>query len=210
MGFLFLSLKQPVDSFVILTNCLNSYGIQLYNCLDQLLTLGGLLLTQAQTRQPTQSLSEVFEREGEVFVAVDKYYENLERTCTVEDLFNNRLSFRDGVITIHFTNHTESVCERTFLKTEIDFIVSLRDLNAGHPRLVQKKYNLGKGRLSDGQDQWYEVYLFTRQDQLLIRRKEASGEEETLSTARMLFKSQEGTKQALAILKRMLAETQAR
>jgi ABC-type uncharacterized transport system ATPase subunit len=75
---------------------------------------------------------------------------------------------------------------------------------------VQKKYNLGKGKLSDGQDQWYEVHLFIRQDQPLIRRKEVSGEEELLNTTRILFKSSEGARQALATLKSILAETEAK
>jgi hypothetical protein len=89
-----------------------------------LLTLCGVLPVQAQSRaQQLNSRSELLSNEGEVFVAIDQYYEKLKRICTVEDPLNNQVSFRDEMVTIHFTNHTEFACERTFLKTEADFVL---------------------------------------------------------------------------------------
>jgi hypothetical protein len=152
------------------------------------------------------SVSGLLQKEGEVFVAVDRYYANLERTCTVEDLFNNSLTYRQGSVTIHFSNHTESPCERTFLRTEADYRFRLKDLDASRLRLVQKKYPLGNGNLTDGQDQWYEIHFFTQGDQPLISRKETTGEEEKLNTVRLLFKSQEGARQALSIFRKVFQE----
>jgi hypothetical protein len=152
------------------------------------------------------SISQLLKTEGEVFVAVDKYYPKLERTCTVEDLFNNNLSYREGTVTIHFSNHTESPCERTFLRTEADYRFQLKNIDASRLRLVQKKYPLGNGKLTDGQDQWFEIHFFTQGDRPLISRKETTGEEEKLNTVRLLFKSQEGARKALSTFRKVFQE----
>ncbi len=176
-----------------------------------LLGIAGFSPAEAQSKeQKLLSLSQLVKKEGEVFVAVDKYYDNLERTCTVEDYFNNQLTFQGDVATIQFLNHTESPCERTFLRTEADFAFNLNDLDPARLMLVQKKYNLGKGKLSDGQDSWFEIHFFTQKDQPLITRKDkTSSEAEQVSTVRVMFKSQEGAKQAMATLRSVLAVTRS-
>ena len=71
--------------------------------------------------------------------------------------------------------------------------------------LVRKQYNLGKGKLSDGQANWFEIHFFTRQNQPLISRRDvASGERELFNTVRLLFKSQDGAKKTLVALREVL------
>lgn len=174
------------------------------------LSIGLLVLATSwangQSQEPSiQSLRQLLDKEGEVFVAVDRYYEKLKRTCTVEDLFRNQLSVNGELVTIRFLNHTESPCEQSFLHSEADFTFLLNDIDPARLLSVQKQYPLGNGTLSDGQAAWFEIHLFTRQNQPLIQRKDRSDQAVEMSTTvRLLFKSQEGARQALAVLRSMV------
>ncbi|MBC7922524.1 MAG: hypothetical protein H7Z75_15700 [Ferruginibacter sp.] len=178
----------------------------LYSAWAGVLVLATAHSAQSQSReQQLTTIAQLVKEEGEVFVAIDQFNVRLNRTCTLEDYFSNQITFGRDSATIRFLNHTESACETTQLHSEADFRFSLQDVDPVRLVLVKKKYDLGKRKLSDGQDSWFEIHFFTRQNRALISRKDvASGEKELSNTVRLLFKSGDGARKTLSALREVL------
>jgi hypothetical protein len=174
-----------------------------------LLWVGILPAAPAQTGTgPAAQLENLVRKEGEIYVAVEKYEPEKGKNCRVEDVFTNSLLVRGDSLTVPYANHTESFCEAFVLNSQFVYQVSLRDVDPAKLVLAQRKYNYGTAKLLEGQSTWFEVHLAAREGKPLVRRRDViNGQTDAAATLRIIFQTKEGAAKALALLREMVAGT---
>jgi hypothetical protein len=163
----------------------------------------------AQTgTSPAAQLENLVRKEGEIYVAVERYEPGKGKNCRVEDVFTNSLLVKGDSLTVPYANHTESFCEAFVLNSQFVYRVNLRDVDPAKLVLAQRKYNYGTAKLLEGQPAWFEVHLATRWGKPLVQRRDViNGQAETTASLRILFQTKEGATKALALLREMVAGT---
>ncbi len=163
----------------------------------------------AQTgTSPAARLENLVRKEGEIYVAVEKYEPEKGKNCRVEDVFTNSLLVRGDSLTVPYANHTESFCEAFVLNSQFVYQVSLRDLDPAKLGLAQRKYNYGTAKLLEGQPTWFEVHLAAREGKPLVRRRDVINKQaDDTATLRIIFQTKEGAAKALALLRELVAGT---
>ena len=157
---------------------------------------------------PVAQLENLVRKEGEIYVAVEKYEPEKGKNCRVEDVFTNSLLIKGDTLTVPYANYTESFCEAFVLNSQFVYRVSLRDLDPTRLVLAQRKYNYGSAKLLEGQPAWFEVHLAAREGKPLVHRRDVINKQsETAATLRILFQTKEGATKALALLREMVAGT---
>ncbi len=165
----------------------------------------------AQTgTSPAAQLENLVRKEGEIYVAVERYEPGKGKNCRVEDVFTNSLLVRGDSLTVPYANHTESFCEAFVLNSQFVYQVSLRDVDPAKLVLAQRKYNYGTAKLLEGQPAWFEVHLATREGKPLVQRRDVINRQaDAAASLRIIFQTKEGATKALALLRELVATTAA-
>lgn len=157
---------------------------------------------------PAAQLENLVRKEGEIYVAVEKYEPEKGKSCRVEDVFTNSLLVKGDTLTVPYANHTESFCEAFVLNSQFVYQVSLRDVDPAKLVLAQRKYNYGTAKLLEGQPAWFEVHLAAREGKPLVQRRDVINQQaDTAATMRILFQTKESATKALALLRELVAGT---
>lgn len=155
---------------------------------------------------PAAQLENLVRKEGEIYVAVEKYEPAKGKNCRVEDVFTNRLLAKGDSLTVPYANHTESFCEAFVLNSQFVYQVSLRDVDPAKLVLAQRTYNYGTAKLLEGQPTWFEVHLATRAGKPLVQRRDVINQQaDATASLRILFQTKEGATKALALLRELVA-----
>lgn len=157
----------------------------------------------AQTKAAAwEEVQRILKNEGEVFISVDYWNQRLGKYCTTENLFNNELFAGKDLVKVLYLNATEMFCEPYVLQSRYIYEFNPADLDAGASILVQKKFDYGNGKLTEGNPYWFEVQVRTQQNKPLIKQKDLESQETNyLSSVGLIFKTQEGAKSAYKLLK---------
>ncbi len=163
---------------------------------------------KAQSRaQYLEKVSALVEKEGNLFIAVDQPKPDAAGICLEENEISNRLRFKNDSMFVDYTNYTELFCEAYVLKSHYQYQLNLKDIDPLTMRLVEKKYNYGKGKLKEGPAGWFEVQLFTKQKSPQVKKKDLESRDiEFLPTVSLLFQTKESARSALALLKSAVGE----
>jgi hypothetical protein len=174
-----------------------------------LLWAGIVPATLAQTgTSPAAQLENLVRKEGEIYVAVERYEPEKGKNCRVEDVFTNSLLVRADSLTVPYANHTESFCEAFVLNSQFVYQVSLRDVDPAKLVLAQRKYNYGTAKLLEGQPAWFEVHLAAREGKPLVQRRDVINRQaDAAASLRILFQTKEGATKALTLLRELVAAT---
>jgi hypothetical protein len=155
---------------------------------------------------PAVQLENLVRKEGEIYVAVERYEPEKSKNCRVEDVFTNSLLVRGDSLTVPYANHTESFCEAFVLNSQFVYQVSLRDVDPAKLVLAQRKYNYGTAKLLEGQSTWFEVHLAAREGKPLVQRRDVINKQaDAAATLRIIFQTKEGATKALALLRELVA-----
>lgn len=172
-----------------------------------LLWIGMATAAFAQTKpDPAAQLEALVRKEGEIYVAVERYEAAKEKNCRIEDVFTNSVLVKGDSLTVPYANHTESFCEAFVLNSQFVYQVSLGDIDPAKLVLAQRKYNYGAAKLLEGQPEWFEVHLAAREGKSLVKRRDVINREaDTATTLRILFKTKESAAKGLALLRELVA-----
>lgn len=171
-----------------------------------LLLLIGPIANGQTSEQILKEIKDIVKKEGEIFVSVDQYNKQLERTCTLEDYFTNQIAFSHDSAKVNYLNYTESFCQPTTLRSQFTYQFRLKDIDPTSLKLVQKKYDLKGGKLTDGQDNWFEVQFKMLQGKPLIQMRDTGARtNENIATMRLVFKTQESARNTLTHLRKILS-----
>jgi hypothetical protein len=155
---------------------------------------------------PAAQLENLVRKEGEIYVAVERYEPEKGKNCRVEDVFTNRLLAKGDSLTVPYANHTESFCEAFVLNSQFVYQVRLRDVDPARLVLAQRTYNYGTATLLEGQPAWFEVHLATREGKPRVQRRDVINQQaDAASSLRILFQTKEGATKALALLRELVA-----
>ncbi len=155
---------------------------------------------------PAAQLENLVRKEGEIYVAVERFEPEKGKNCRVEDVFTNRLLVKGDSLTVPYANHTESFCEAFVLNSQFVYQVSLRDVDPAKLVLAQRKYSYGTAKLLEGQPVWFEVHLASREGKPLVQRRDVINQQaDTAASLRILFQTKEGATKALALLRELVA-----
>ncbi len=161
----------------------------------------------AQTKpNPAAQLEALVQKEGEIYVAVERYEAAKEKNCRIEDVFTNSVLVKGDSLTVPYANHTESFCEAFVLNSQFLYQVSLSDVDPTKLALGQRKYNYGTAKLLEGQPEWFEIHLVAREGKALVKRRDVINREaDTANTLRIIFRTKEGASKGLALLRELVA-----
>jgi hypothetical protein len=173
-----------------------------------MLSAGMTTAVVAQTKlDPAAQLEALVRKEGEIYVAVERYESAKEKNCRIEDVFTNSVLVKGDSLTVPYVNHTESFCEAFVLNSQFVYQLSFRDIDPAKLVLAQRKYNYGTAKLLEGQPEWFEVHLAAREGKPLVKRRDViNRESDTANTLRILFRTKEGASKGLALLRELVAE----
>ncbi|MDJ1498182.1 hypothetical protein QNI19_34890 [Cytophagaceae bacterium DM2B3-1] len=158
----------------------------------------------AQSTNYKNQLQTVAKQEGEIFIALEYMHPERNKPCRMEDLFTNTIAFNRDTLVVDFDNYTESFCEAINLETQLTYHIKLRDIDPSKIILMQRKYNLKNNKLLEGPLSWYELQINTK-GQLPVVKEQSHKESQLrrINQFRIIFKTQEGAKKALAALKEL-------
>jgi hypothetical protein len=183
------------------------YSIKIYLCLFAILLLAKGYAQPNSPANSRQALESLVKKTGEIFVSVDAFQEQHNKICTIENVFSNGIAIKGDTVKINYLNYTESFCEAFVLQSKMIYTFSLKDLEPAKLLLTQRNYNVGKGKLTDGQAIWYEIHLFTRQQKPLIAMRDLDTRKtEHVSEMRLLFKTKEAAQKGLVHLRSLVGE----
>jgi hypothetical protein len=171
-----------------------------------LLWVGTLPAARAQTgASPAIQLENLVRKEGEIYVAVERYEPEKGKNCRVEDVFTNSLLVKGDTLTVPYANHTESFCEAFVLNSQFVYQVSLRDVDPAKLVLAQRTYNYGTAKLLEGQPTWFEVHLAAREGKSLVQRRDVINKQsDATANLRIIFRTKEGAAKALTLLRELV------
>jgi hypothetical protein len=162
-------------------------------------------LAQSQP-DPRRELEELVRKNGEIYVATERFEPAKGKDCRVEDVFTNSLLAKGDSLTIIYANHTESFCEAFVLNSQFVYTLNLCDADPAKIVLAQRTYKYDKAKLLEGQPSWFEVHLSARGGKQLISRRDVINRQtETASTLRILFTSKVAASRGLALLRELVA-----
>jgi hypothetical protein len=154
-----------------------------------------------------QEIQEVIRTEEELFIAIDRIRPEDSKACLEENSISNQVQFTGDSAFVNYINYTELFCEAYVLRTQYTFQFDLQDIDLAMMRLVEKKYDIGNGKLKEGKPGWFEVQLFTKDKKAAILKRDIeSKEQEKVSTVSLLVKEKEPARQLLTLLKDVLNE----
>lgn len=169
--------------------------------------LASINFSQAQSNNHLSSVEKLVKQEGELFIVVDRPKPNSSQVCTEENSISNVIKFTGNLAFVNYINYTELFCEAYVLKSHYTYQFNLEDIDPATLRIIEKRYDYGIGALKEGNPYWFEVQLFTKDEQPAIQKRDVeSRQTERVATVSLIFKSKTGARQALTSLKSVIAK----
>jgi hypothetical protein len=164
------------------------------------------MFSHAQTAdEKLKEIEQLVQKEGDLFLAIDRKNPQDGKVCLEENTYQNTVLFTGHQAQVSFINYTELFCEVYVMRSQFIYQFDLKDVDPATIRLVEKKYNLGNGSLKEGTPGWFEVQLFTHNQQKTITRRDVeSKQSDYLSTVSIMVKEKETAKKVIALLKSSL------
>lgn len=164
--------------------------------------------SQAQTAgNRLLDVQEIVRKGGELFIAIDRFNREGNKTCLEENSIANVVQFTGDSAFVNYVNHTELFCEVYVMRTHNTYQFSLKDIDPATMRLVEKSYNVGEAKIKEGKPGWFEVQLFTKDKKNLIKKRDIESKQtEQVSTINLIVQEKEEAKKAMSLLKNVLNE----
>ena len=175
-----------------------------------LLVLSSLTCTLAQTGNTgLKEIEQLVQQEGELFLAIDRLGPEDNKVCLEENSIQNTVVFTADSAFVNYINYTELFCEVYVMRTQFTYHFDIKTIDPATIRLVEKKYNIGTGKLKEGNPGWFEVQVFSRDTGNTSTRRELdSKQSEKVSTVSLIVKEKDTAKKVIAILKGVLLSKQ--
>lgn len=167
--------------------------------------------TYAQSKAgELRDIQDIIKKEGELFIAINRVSPEDNKVCLEENSIINQVQFTGDSAFVNYINYTELFCEVYVMRTQYTFHFALKDIDPAAIRLVEKKYNIGNGKLTEGNPGWFEVQLFTKNNKLaIIKREQESIQQEILTTVSLIVKDEDTARQVQRSLKTALQTLQS-